>query len=137
MSSDGSDGEVEIVPASLAPAARPVLTAEQVQTKAYDDLVLRLSTSRSKPGGVTALVWSVGEFKKYTSARSGCPEIVVCETCVKAEEFRDAEINYGKTKSTTNLVQHLRHKHSQLWQELQTRERATHGGGGGGPWSVE
>jgi hypothetical protein len=60
----------------------------------------------------TAKIWNISGFIFSKYAKGHMPQIVICEVCVLARNFKTAEINYGATRSTSCIVQHLRGHHN-------------------------
>lgn len=50
-------------------------------------------------------IWNVKGFT-FTKYSKTLEQIVICETCVIDGKFASAEIDYGASRSTSNVVQH-------------------------------
>ena len=69
----------------------------------------------------TSDIWNIPDhsFSKYAS--NVLPQTVICETCVKDLNYKFAEINYGKGKSTSNVKNHLKSHHYDLYVKYVTK----------------
>jgi hypothetical protein len=76
--------------------------------------------AREKPRSTISKIWQFG-FSKYTENK--LPEIVVCDLCAASEDYHNCEVKYGKSKTTTCLMQHLRHHHTEKWKEYLTDQQ--------------
>ena len=83
----------------------------------------RLQTLRRVPvkSGRRSNIWKAlpKGFSTYSShANANLKHIVVCNTCMDNELFEQAEINYGKTMSTTNIKNHVHSHHKDVYGKL-------------------
>ena len=83
----------------------------------------RLQTLRRVPvkSGKRSNIWKAlpKGFSTYSShANANLKHIVVCNTCMDKELFEQAEINYGKTMSTTNIKNHVHSHHKDVYGKL-------------------
>jgi hypothetical protein len=69
----------------------------------------------------TADIWNIPNYKFSKYANNYLSQIVICDTCVKNEKYKEAEINYGKDKSTSNIKNHLKSHHYEIYEKHVSR----------------
>jgi hypothetical protein len=78
--------------------------------------------SRIESGGRSrvskkAAAWSVGCYTQYRSGVND-KDVVVCETCVKQENYISCEISLGNDLSPSALKTHMKAHHNDQYEEL-------------------
>ena len=99
------------------------------------NLAQRLSEWRRvkvSPKGLKSLIWSSlpAGFSKYHQTKASHANIIICETCVSSPSTSHCEIDYGASKSTSNIKSHVSTHHKQeydafLLQKIQRSKQST------------
>jgi len=85
--------------------------------EAVEKIKSRLENGTRSRVSKKAAAWSVGRFTQY---RSGVhdKDVVVCETCVKQENYISCEISLGHDLSPNALKTHMKAHHNDQYEEL-------------------
>ena len=60
-------------------------------------------------------IWNITEHSFSRYANNFLPQIVICDTCVLNNKYASAEINYGDSKSTSCIQNHLKAHHHEAY----------------------